>query len=228
MTHYSKTEETYLHDTAVLREKGEYGLSRDVFSALQEVRDTLANKPRNFLSRLYDRLAGPRSNFPPYFVILNYNPNNPTHQMYVLPNQDRNPMRGREFNNLDLKQRINLGYEKETFLLDDEGRIMDVAPGIGVPGFNGNPNKNGIEVSNCLDGISVYTMDRENGVISRYQNGRLVFSTSPEELRRVKDSMPLQDVKAITPSMEHPSDMQSKLRYEPLEANRLEFILDCV
>ncbi|MEK6951940.1 MAG: hypothetical protein AABX29_02915, partial [Nanoarchaeota archaeon] len=77
-------------------------------------------------------------------------------------------------------------------------------PSLNIPGLNCNQHKNGIETSLHLAGTGVYTLDPDDGTINRYSNGRLIFSTRPEQIERIKETIPLEDVRAIEAGRESP------------------------
>lgn len=161
---------------------------------------------------LFDSLREIRDEHPPFFIILGYDMKNFNHVKSVLP-RTGSQIIGKRFNELSLDERINLGYElnDSPLVLDDVGTIVYVAPTMNIPGFNCNQHKNGVETSKCLQGTAVYTMDPINGRINRYFNGKLVFSTDPEEIEKIRKNMPLGDARAIMVGMESPSDVFLRL-----------------
>ena len=216
MVGYKRQEERKLHDyTILVRDlrlgQTEVGLwpSNDVFVSLQEIRDAQNDRNSGFLSRALHRFTtSPRSYFPSLFIILGYNPQNPNHERHV-SQVTTNNLTGRKFNEIDLDERIRLGYElkRNPLVLDKDGAIVYVAPSLNIPGLNCNQHKNGMETSLHLAETGVYTMDSEDGTINRYSNGKLIFSTRPEQIERIKETMPLEDVRAIETGRESPSDI---------------------
>src|SRR3989344_5387548 len=229
MVRNKNREERNLHNYTILdcdlrlgqTEVGLWPLS-NVFSALQEVRDEQIRRKNNNPVRLFTalgRLVGYERadfpiDFPQFFIVLGYNSQSPDHERWVTP-QLTTPLVGERFSSLKLDDRIDLGFDLKglPLILDKDGKIVYVAPIVTAPGFNGNSNKNGIESSKYFKGTHIYTMNRDNGAINRFSDGKLTFSTDQEEIDKIKQRMPLEDVRAITAGMESPSDVFLRLGY---------------